>query len=230
MLTAETVTVIVALPACAVGSNTATENHDVAHALLCIHILMFSVLVLLCLQVFGGTGGNVIGPEALVLWQLIGAGVSMVVAPMAYSCKVGCRYKIVLHPAPAACCTFCLQQPLPGHAVCSTLHNPIRARFGAVMYACVLSLIQYTITNVSAASLFVLLLACHLQEAAAANSLSDIRFKLLNIALATASLGHLLVLGPRLNGGGALLPIVLGTWALSALLGSVNLLQKPKDA
>jgi hypothetical protein len=40
------------------------------------------------LQVFGGTGGNVTGPEALVLWQLIGAGVSMVVAPMAYSCKV----------------------------------------------------------------------------------------------------------------------------------------------
>jgi hypothetical protein len=69
-----------------------------------------------------------------------------------------------------------------------------------------------------------------LQEAAAANALSDIRFKLLNIALATAGLGHLLVLGPRLNGGGALLPVVLGTWALSALLGGVNLLQKPKDA
>lgn len=68
------------------------------------------------------------------------------------------------------------------------------------------------------------------QEAAAANALSDVRFKLLNIALLTAGAGHLLVLGPRFNGGGALLPIVLGTWALSALLGGVNLLQKPKDA
>ncbi len=39
------------------------------------------------LQVFGGSGDNTSGPEALVVWQLIGAGVSMVVAPMAYSCK-----------------------------------------------------------------------------------------------------------------------------------------------
>jgi len=39
-------------------------------------------------QVFGSSGGNTSGPEALVVWQLIGAGVSMVVAPMAYSCKV----------------------------------------------------------------------------------------------------------------------------------------------
>lgn len=41
-------------------------------------------------QVFGGTAGGASGPEALVLWQLIGAGVSMIVAPMAYSCKVRC--------------------------------------------------------------------------------------------------------------------------------------------
>ena len=68
------------------------------------------------------------------------------------------------------------------------------------------------------------------QEAASANALSDIRLKLLNIVLLTAGLGHLLVLAPRLNGGGPLLPVVLGTWALAALLGGVNLLQKPKDA
>lgn len=42
---------------------------------------------------FGGSGGNTSGPEALVLWQLIGAGVSMVVAPMAYSCKVSRVHK-----------------------------------------------------------------------------------------------------------------------------------------
>lgn len=68
------------------------------------------------------------------------------------------------------------------------------------------------------------------QEAASANALSDIRLKLLNTVLLTAGLGHLLVLAPRLNGGGPLLPVVLGTWALAALLGGVNLLQKPRDA
>jgi hypothetical protein len=59
--------------------------------------------------------------------------------------------------------------------------------------------------------------------------LSDIRFKLLNIVLLTAGVGHLLVLSPRLNGGGPLLPVVLGTWALATLLGGVNLLQKPRE-
>jgi len=68
-----------------------------------------------------------------------------------------------------------------------------------------------------------------MQEAAAANSLSDIRFKLLNVVLATAGLGHLLVLSPRLDSGGPLLPVVLGTWALAAVLGGVNLLQKPRE-
>jgi hypothetical protein len=66
------------------------------------------------------------------------------------------------------------------------------------------------------------------QEAASANVLSDVRFKLLNIVLLTAGVGHLLVLSPRLNGGGPLLPVVLGTWALATLLGGVNLLQKPR--
>lgn len=49
------------------------------------------------------------------------------------------------------------------------------------------------------------------QEAAAANSLSDVRFKLLNVALMTAGLGHILILGPRFNGGGPLLPLVRPT-------------------
>jgi hypothetical protein len=35
------------------------------------------------------------GPEALVVWQLIGAGLTMVVAPMAYSCKVSGQYTCV---------------------------------------------------------------------------------------------------------------------------------------
>lgn len=51
-------------------------------------------------------------------------------------------------------------------------------------------------------------LTLRLQEAASANSLSDVRFKLLNVALLTAGLGHILILGPRFNGGGPLLPLV----------------------
>jgi hypothetical protein len=39
-------------------------------------------------QVLGTSAMNGGGPDAIVLWQLIGAGVSMVVAPMAYSLKV----------------------------------------------------------------------------------------------------------------------------------------------
>lgn len=60
------------------------------------------------------------------------------------------------------------------------------------------------------------------------------RFKLLNIALAIAGVGHWLVLQPRLYDpatAGPLLPVVLGTWALAAGLGGVNLLQgREKDA
>jgi hypothetical protein len=41
------------------------------------------------LQVFGPSATNGGGPDAIVLWQLIGAGVSMIVAPAAYSLKVG---------------------------------------------------------------------------------------------------------------------------------------------
>jgi hypothetical protein len=41
-------------------------------------------------------------------------------------------------------------------------------------------------------------LLCGLQEAAAANCLSDPRFKQLTIALFTAGVGHWLVLQPRL--------------------------------
>lgn len=37
--------------------------------------------------VFGSSAGNA-GPEAVVLWQLIGAGVSMITGPLAYQCKV----------------------------------------------------------------------------------------------------------------------------------------------
>lgn len=60
--------------------------------------------------------------------------------------------------------------------------------------------------------------------------LSDVRYKLLNIALLTVGVGHWLVLLPRLGDSstaGPLLPVVLGTWATAALLGSVNLLQNP---
>lgn len=64
-----------------------------------------------------------------------------------------------------------------------------------------------------------------LQEAAQDNMLSDVRYKLLNIALFTAGLGHWLVLYPRVSEGGPLMPVVLGTWALAALLGGTNLLQ-----
>lgn len=42
----------------------------------------------MCEQVFGTAATNGGGPDAIVLWQLIGAGVAMIVAPMAYSCKV----------------------------------------------------------------------------------------------------------------------------------------------
>lgn len=58
--------------------------------------------------------------------------------------------------------------------------------------------------------------------------LSDVRFKLLNIAIFTAGVGHWLVLQPRLydpTTAGPLLPAVLGTWALAVFLGGANLLQ-----
>ena len=70
-----------------------------------------------------------------------------------------------------------------------------------------------------------------LQDGAAENELSDVRYKLMNIALLTAGVGHWLVLLPRLGSeatSGPLMPVVLGTWATAALLGSVNLLQSPK--
>lgn len=44
---------------------------------------------MLLLQVFGSNAASGGGPDAIVLWQLIGAGVSMIVAPMAYRLKVG---------------------------------------------------------------------------------------------------------------------------------------------
>eukprot|EP00775_Hariotina_reticulata_P007828 gene7828-8025_t len=102
-----------------------------------------------------GPALNSASPASLVLWQLVGAGVAMIVAPITYSLK----------------------------------------------------------------------------EAAAANCLSDPRYKLLNIALFTAGAGHWLVLQPRLadsSSSGPLLPIVLGTWAIAAVLGGFNLLQKSK--
>jgi hypothetical protein len=42
--------------------------------------------------------------------------------------------------------------------------------------------------------------------------------------------GHLLVLQPFLftDNSGPLLPLLFGTWALAAGLGSVNLLQRPR--
>lgn len=40
-------------------------------------------------QVFGSNAASGGGPDAIVLWQLIGAGASMIVAPMTYSLKVG---------------------------------------------------------------------------------------------------------------------------------------------
>lgn len=76
-----------------------------------------------------------------------------------------------------------------------------------------------------------LLLLPTLQDGAAENELSDVRYKLMNIALLTAGVGHWLVLLPRLGSAatsGPLMPVVLGTWATAALLGSVNLLQSPK--
>lgn len=69
------------------------------------------------------------------------------------------------------------------------------------------------------------MLLAPVQEAAQMNMLSDVRYKLLNVALFTAGLGHWLVLYPRLSTGGPLLPVVLGTWALAALLGGSNVLQ-----
>lgn len=71
----------------------------------------------------------------------------------------------------------------------------------------------------------------NLQEAAADNILSETRFKLLNIGLFTAGAGHLLILGPRFGDSataGPLLPLILGTWGVAALLGAVNLLQSSK--
>lgn len=104
--------------------------------------------------VFGSSAANA-GPEAIVLWQLIGAGVALIAGPLAYQAKDG----------------------------------------------------------------------------AADNELSDVRYKLINIALLTAGVGHWLVLLPRWGSeatAGPLLPVVLGTWGVAALLGSVNLLQSPK--
>ncbi|WIA31070.1 hypothetical protein OEZ86_001098 [Tetradesmus obliquus] len=102
--------------------------------------------------VFGGSVASA-GPESIVLWQLIGAGVSMLVAPWALSLK----------------------------------------------------------------------------EAAAGNQLSDVRYKLLNIGLLSAGIGHLLVLQPLLGDparSGPLLPVIVGAWASAALLGGVGLLKK----
>jgi hypothetical protein len=39
--------------------------------------------------VFGSTVAAGAGPESIILWQLIGAGVLMLVAPWALSLKVG---------------------------------------------------------------------------------------------------------------------------------------------
>ncbi|KAF6255213.1 hypothetical protein COO60DRAFT_1641700 [Scenedesmus sp. NREL 46B-D3] len=103
--------------------------------------------------VFGSSTTSAAGPESIILWQLIGAGVSMLVAPWALSLK----------------------------------------------------------------------------EAAAGNLLSDVRYKLLNIGLLSAGVGHLLVLQPRLgdpNLSGSLLPVLVGTWAAAALLGGVGLLKR----
>ncbi|KAF8068220.1 PI4KA1 [Scenedesmus sp. PABB004] len=69
-------------------------------------------------------------------------------------------------------------------------------------------------------------------EGAVEGELSDARFKLLNIAILSAGLGHVLVLSPRLGDAataGPLLPVVLGTWAAGAALGGVNLLQRRRD-
>lgn len=57
------------------------------------------------------------------------------------------------------------------------------------------------------------------------NELSDVCYRLLNVALFTAGLGHWLVLYPRVSTAGPLMPVVLGTWALAALLGGFNVLQ-----
>jgi hypothetical protein len=69
-----------------------------------------------------------------------------------------------------------------------------------------------------------------LQEAAADNSLSNRRCKLLNIALSGAGLGHLLILAPLLGtpNSGVLTPVLVGTWGVAAAVGVVNTLQKPK--
>lgn len=72
-----------------------------------------SVTVVCCLlpvlQVFGGSAGGASGPEAIVLWQLIGAGVSMIVAPMAYSCKVRDPQHALLTP--------CAWRTMPVHGM-----------------------------------------------------------------------------------------------------------------
>jgi hypothetical protein len=71
------------------------------------------------------------------------------------------------------------------------------------------------------------------QEAAAGNALYDVRYKLLNIGLLSAGIGHLLVLQPRLGNpemSGSLLPVIVGTWAAAALLGGVGLLKRAQKA
>lgn len=72
-----------------------------------------------------------------------------------------------------------------------------------------------------------------LKEGAADEDLSDVRYKLLNLGLVTAGVGHCLVLQPRLgdpatSGGGLILSTILVAWGTAAFLGGKNLLKSDK--
>ncbi|WIA31071.1 hypothetical protein OEZ86_001099 [Tetradesmus obliquus] len=72
-----------------------------------------------------------------------------------------------------------------------------------------------------------------LKEGAAEEALSDVRYKLLNIGLLTAGVGHCLVLQPRLgdpstSGGGLILSTILVAWGTAAVLGGKGLLKSNK--
>ncbi|KAF6255214.1 hypothetical protein COO60DRAFT_1662542 [Scenedesmus sp. NREL 46B-D3] len=72
-----------------------------------------------------------------------------------------------------------------------------------------------------------------LKEGAADDNLADVRYKLLNIGLLTAGVGHCLVLQPRLgdpatSGGGLILSTILVAWGTAIVLGGKGLLKSNK--
>lgn len=64
----------------------------------------------------------------------------------------------------------------------------------------------------------------HMQEGAEDGRLDEAPFKVLNVGLAGASLGHLLALAPLLGGeyAGPFLPALLGVWGTALAVSGVN--------